>query len=179
MESELCDIFTQVAFPGTSDNPFDITANFLYYTVWPTKIDNNSTESGRKSMDNGIVKEDKTTISNSTIIDGNIKAKENLILNGTIKGNVEIKEFNFFLGPGGELEGDIHAHNVRIRGHMKGDIIATGKVEITKEANFSGKIKSQGISVEEGAYFDAHVDLGRKAPQAEAKKETSTGKPTT
>ena len=55
---------------------------------------------------------------------------------------------------------------------MKGDILATGKVEITKEANFSGKIKSMSISVEEGAYFDAFVDLGQKNPPAKNQKET-------
>lgn len=130
-------------------------------------------------MENGIVKEDKTTINSSTIIDGNIKAKEHLIINGTIKGNVEIRNFNLFLGPGGRIEGEVQAQNVRIRGHMKGDILATGKVEITKEANFSGKIKSISISVEEGAYFDAFVDLGQKNSGTEDQKEASTKKPTT
>ena len=113
-------------------------------------------------MEDGVVKEEKTTINNSTIIDGNIKAEEHLIINGTIKGNVDIKGFNLFLGSGGKIEGEVHAQNIRIRGQMKGDIIATGKVEITREANYSGKIKSKGISVEQGAFFDAYVDLGEK-----------------
>ena len=112
-------------------------------------------------MEDGVVKEEKTTINRSTIIDGNIKAKEHLIINGTIKGNVEIRDFNLFLGPGGRLEGEVHAQNVRIRGHMKGKIEAQEKVEITTEAYFSGNIKSKSISVEKGAYFDAFVDLGR------------------
>lgn len=51
---------------------------------------------------------------------------------------------------------------------MKGDIIATGKVEITNEANFSGNIKSKGISVEQGAYFDAFVNLGQITGRTEA-----------
>lgn len=116
-------------------------------------------------MEDGIVKEEKTTISSSIIIDGNIKAEEHLIINGTIKGNVEIRNYNLFLGPNGRLEGGVHAHNVRIRGHMRGDINAKGKVEITQEANFSGNIKSKGISVEKGAYFNAFVNLGQKSPR--------------
>ena len=48
---------------------------------------------------------------------------------------------------------------------MKGEIKATGRVEITREAKFSGKIKCKSISVEKGAYFDADVDLGRKSPE--------------
>jgi cytoskeletal protein CcmA (bactofilin family) len=127
----------------------------------------------------GIVKEEKTTINSSTTIDGNIKAKEHLIINGRIKGNVDIEGYNLFLGPGGRLEGEVRSKNVKIRGHMKGDIIASGTVEIANEAHFSGNIKSNGISVEQGAYFDALVNLGRIPPGNEAQKETSTGKPPT
>ena len=125
----------------------------------------------------GIVKEEKTTINSSTIIDGNIKAEEHLVINGRITGNVEILNYNLFLGPGGRIEGQIRAQNVKIRGHMKGDIVATGKVEITKEANFSGKIKSNGISVEQGAYFDAYVDLGRKPYGSEKPKKAPSDNP--
>jgi cytoskeletal protein CcmA (bactofilin family) len=127
----------------------------------------------------GIVKEEKTTINNSTTIDGNIKAKEHLVINGTIKGNVNIEGHNLFLGSGGKIEGEVRAHDVRIRGHMKGDIIATGKVEITKEANYSGEIKSKGISVEQGAYFDAFVHLGEKTSETAKPKITPTEKATT
>ena len=125
-------------------------------------------------MEDGIIKEDKTTINNSTVIDGNIKAQEHLIINGIIKGNVEINNFNLFLGPGGKIEGEVHAQNVRIRGHMKGDINATGKVEITREANFTGDIKSKSISVEQGAYFNASVKLGRESAETKSQKESST-----
>ena len=130
-------------------------------------------------MENGIVKEEKTTINSSTTIVGNIKAEEHLIINGTITGNVEIRGYNLFVGPGGKLEGEVYAQNVRIRGHMKGDVSATGTVEITKEANYTGKIESKGISVEQGAHFDAFVNLGRETPGAAgAQKDKLTEKPT-
>jgi len=115
-------------------------------------------------MENGIEQAAKTIINNSTSIVGNIKADEHFIINGTVKGNVRIGSNNLFIGPQGRLEGEAIAQNVRIRGHMKGEIQAEGKVEITKEANFSGKIISKGISVESGAYFDASVELGSGSP---------------
>ena len=113
-------------------------------------------------MQDEIVHEEKTSISSSTSIVGDIKAEEHLIINGAIKGNIEITNYNLFIGPSGRVEGEVRARNVRIRGHMKGKIKARAKVEITTEAYFSGKIKSKSISVEKGAYFDALVDLGGK-----------------
>ena len=112
-------------------------------------------------MQNGIKQEEKTSINNLTYIVGNIKAEEPLIINGKLKGNIEIGNHNFFLGPSGRIKGNIYAQNVRIRGFMKGGIKAKGKVEITKEADFSGKIDSKSISVESGANFNASVNAGR------------------
>ena len=56
---------------------------------------------------------------------------------------------------------------------MKGEIKATGKVEITREAKFAGKIKCKTFSVEKGAYFNADVDLDRKSPEKGSLEETS------
>ena len=124
-------------------------------------------------MQNAIKQVEKTFISSSTSIVGNLKTAENLIINSTLKGNVEIGDYDFFLGPNGRLEGEVHAKNVKIRGQMKGEIKAKEKVEITKEAHFSGKIKSKSISVEKGAYFDAYVDLDRKSLRPQTLEETS------
>jgi len=125
-------------------------------------------------MESGVVNEQKTTINNSIIIEGDIQAKEHLIINGTITGNIDIRGFNLFLGPGGKIEGEIRAKNVRIRGHMKGDIVATGTIEVTKEADFFGKISSRGISIEHGAYLDAYVDSGKKHSGTLSSKKTPT-----
>ena len=46
---------------------------------------------------------------------------------------------------------------------MQGDINATGKVEIAREAKFSGKIKGKSIHVEKGAFFDADVSFSRES----------------
>jgi len=130
-------------------------------------------------MNNGISKEEKTAISHSTTIVGNIKAEEHLIINGTVKGNIQIDKYNLFIGPNGRLDGDVHAHNVRVRGHMRGEINAKGTVAVTKEANFSGVVRSNGISIEEGAFFEASVELGRGSKKSEVLPKTSSKKPIT
>ena len=125
-------------------------------------------------MEIDIPNKERTAISHSTSIVGNIKAEEHLIINGTVKGNIEINNYTLFIGPSGRLDGEVHAQNVRVRGYMRGEINAKGSVEITQEANFSGIIRSKGISVESGAFSDALVELGRGSPEPEDVQKTST-----
>ena len=130
-------------------------------------------------MKNGTTNKERTSISHSTSIDGNINAQEHLVINGTVKGNIEIKGFSLFIGPSGRLEGDVLAGNVKVRGYMQGKINATGKVEITQEAQFLGEIISNGILVEKGAYFDATAKLGRGLQKTEDVQKSSSDKPYT
>lgn len=123
-------------------------------------------------MKNGVKKDDKTSINTLTYIVGNIKAEENLIVNGKVKGNIEIRNHNLFLSSSGKIKGNIYAKNVKIRGQMIGEIQATGRVEIAREAKFSGEIKCKSVSVEKGAYFDANVCLGRKPLEKVASEDT-------
>ena len=80
---------------------------------------------------------------------------------------MEIKKHKFILGPSGRLKGNIYGQNINVQGHMQGDIIATGKVEIAREAKFSGKITGKSVTVEKGAHFDADVNLGQQSPKNE------------
>ena len=107
-----------------------------------------------------IIAVEKTIINNTTSIVGDITAKENFIVNGTVKGSIKIGGHNLLLGSKGRIEGDVDAQDVKIFGHMTCDIKATGKVEITKEANYSGNIISKSITVEDGANFNGSVKLG-------------------
>ena len=127
-------------------------------------------------MQDEVIQEEKTSISSTTYIIGDIKAEEHFIINGTLKGNIEIKDRNFFLGPKGRLEGKIQAQNVKIRGHMDGEINAKGRVEIAREANFSGKIQCKSLTVESGAFLDAIISMDQKSTGTGIEKELPVDK---
>ena len=62
---------------------------------------------------------------------------------------------------------------------MQGKINATGKVEIAREAHYSGEIISQDILVEKGAYFEASAKLGRGGQKSDDLQKASPEKPDT
>ena len=62
-----------------------------------------------------------------------------------------------------------------INGQFKGNIKASGKVAVTKKADFNGEIKAKSFSVEDGAYFKGVVELDREPHNKSAGTETPKG----
>ena len=106
--------------------------------------------------------EGKTIIGEKIAIDGAIRGREDLFIEGSVKGRIEVETHHLTVGPRGQVEAEIQAANVTISGRLVGNINATGKVEITKEADFNGEIKAKSISVEDGAYLKAVIELKRE-----------------
>ena len=121
----------------------------------------------------------ETTMENTVIgekisIEGNIRGDEHIVVEGSMKGNVEMEKHNFTVGSKGRVEGEINAQKVKVSGQMIGNIKTQGKVEITKEADFMGDIRAKSISVEDGAYFKGSIELEREPHR----KTASTGEST-
>ncbi len=104
----------------------------------------------------------KTIIGEQITIDGIIQGKEDLLIEGSVKGRIEVETHHLTVGSRGQVEAEIQASNVTISGRLVGNINAAGKVEITKEADFNGEIKAKSISVEDGAYLKAVIELKRE-----------------
>ena len=117
-----------------------------------------------------VSSQEKTVIGQHISVEGIVRGKENLVIEGSMKGSIELEKHQVTVGPNGKVEAEIHADNVIISGRLVGNIIAQGKVEITKEADFSGEIKAKRISVEDGAYLKAVIELERPSDKKEMPK---------
>ena len=116
-----------------------------------------------------ITRADKTIIGEQISIEGTIRGKGDLVIEGSVKGSIEVEAHHLTIGPKGQVESEIHAANVTISGKLNGNVTAKGKVEITKEADFKGEIKAKSISVEDGAHLKAAIELTQ-----EPKKELAS-----
>ena len=107
-------------------------------------------------------RDQRTVIGEHIFIEGDIRGEENLLLEGSIKGNIDLGAHNFIIGSKGRFEGEISAQNLGVSGQLVGNVKVQGKVKFTKEADFSGNIKAKSISVEEGAFFKGFIELDRE-----------------
>lgn len=112
---------------------------------------------------------DRTIIGEHISIEGTIRGRGDLIIEGSVKGSIEVEDHHLTIGPKGQVDSEIRAANVTISGKLRGNIDAKGKVMLTREADFSGEIKARSLSVEDGAHLKAAIQLAQ-----EPKKETAS-----
>ena len=100
------------------------------------------------------------TIGKAVKISGQIYSKEDLYVDGDVEGTIEALEHKLTVGPNGRLQaGVVKAREVVILGSVQGNVEATDKLEIRKDAKLIGDIKTARIVIEDGAYFKGSIDI--------------------
>lgn len=99
-----------------------------------------------------------TIIGSSIVIDGEITGDEDLVIQGTVKGKISLKE-SLYVEESGSVEADIETQNVDVSGQVTGNITATDKVELKAQCRVVGDIKAPRILIADGASFKGNVDM--------------------
>ena len=99
-----------------------------------------------------------TVIGSSIVIDGEISGEEDLVIQGTVKGKIALRE-SLFVEGSGVVEADIETQNVEIGGRVTGNILASDRVELKSDCRVVGDIKAPRILIADGASFKGNVDM--------------------
>ncbi|MBZ5607413.1 MAG: polymer-forming cytoskeletal protein [Acidobacteriia bacterium] len=110
-------------------------------------------------------------IGKSVMIKGQIFSREDLTIDGEIDGSVELQEHRLTVGPNGKLQAGVKAREVVVLGTIHGNVEATDKIDIRKDAKLVGDIKTVRIVIEDGAFFKGSIDIVR--PEAKAAAATA------
>jgi cytoskeletal protein CcmA (bactofilin family) len=94
-----------------------------------------------------------TLISEGCRVAGVITGSCDFQVNGEVEGDCEI-DSTLMLAKSSLWKGTIQAANVIVSGHVEGDIIASGRVEITDTARITGTVSASAIAVAEGAVVE-------------------------
>ena len=112
------------------------------------------------------------TIGPSMTIKGEIRAREELLVDGEVEGSLESQAL-LTVGPNGKVRANIKAREVVIYGSVRGNVEVTEKIAIREQGSLIGDIKSAGISIDDGAYFKGSIDIMRPEPKVTTKPVVS------
>jgi cytoskeletal protein CcmA (bactofilin family) len=104
------------------------------------------------------------TIGKAVKIVGQIFSREDLYVDGEVEGTLEAIEHKLTIGPHGTVKATVKAREVAVLGSIGGNVEATEKIEIRKDAKLVGDIKTARIIIEDGAYFKGSIDIVKQEP---------------
>jgi cytoskeletal protein CcmA (bactofilin family) len=118
------------------------------------------------------------SIGKAVKIIGQIYSKEDLYVDGDLEGTVEAMEHKLTIGPNGTVHASVKAREVVALGTIQGNVEATERIEIRKDAKLVGDIRTARIIIEDGAYFKGSIDIVKPEPgKAPAKPAAATPAP--
>lgn len=106
-------------------------------------------------------------IGSSIHVDGTLKGDEDLLIQGKVKGTVELKNNSVTIGESGQVNADIFAQTIAVEGRLEGKLVASERVVIRKTAQIKGTIVAPRVTLEDGARFNGSIDMD---PETEALK---------
>jgi cytoskeletal protein CcmA (bactofilin family) len=117
------------------------------------------------------------TIGKAVKVVGQIFSREDLYVDGEVEGTVEALEHKLTIGPNGTVRAAVKAREVVALGTIQGNVEATDKIEIRKDAKLTGDIRTARIIIEDGAYFKGSIDIVKPEPAAKAAVKAQTSSP--
>lgn len=121
----------------------------------------------------------QATIGKAVKINGQIVSREDLFIDGDVEGTVELNDNKITIGPNGRVQAAVRAREVVVLGAIQGNVEATDRIDIRKEARLVGDIKTARIVIEDGAYFKGSIDIVKSEakPVGSAATATASGLP--
>jgi cytoskeletal protein CcmA (bactofilin family) len=97
------------------------------------------------------------------VLTGTLAGQEDVFIDGTVEGTIELPDSNLTVGPNGDVKANIKARKITVFGRVTGKMFPSERIEILKTATVSGTVKTPRIVVEEGAIIHGKIEsLGQE-----------------
>ncbi len=105
-------------------------------------------------------------IGKSIVVKGDLSGSEDLYVEGSVEGKIELRNNSLTVGPNGNVKADVIAKAVIIQGKLDGTVNASDRVELRKSAIVTGDLTTQHVAIEEGALLKGKVDVQKEVGRA-------------
>jgi len=107
-------------------------------------------------------------------IKGEIICKEDLFVDGTLEGKLDIGNALVTIGPNGKVKADISAREIVVRGQVEGKLEATERVQLWNTGRVSGEVRTERLAIEDGAVLRGKVEAGKLNARANESRSKNT-----
>ena len=102
------------------------------------------------------------TIGPHLIVNGELSAEEDLTIEGVVEGFVYVRTGTLTIEPTARVRADVRAARVIVRGHLRGALAASERIELAQSARMDGSLSAPLITIAEGARFNGAIDMSHR-----------------
>lgn len=116
---------------------------------------NKKAEKRKNSAEKGV-----TLIAANTEVTGNVHFVNHLYINGHVSGNITADvgtDATVVVSEEGSVAGEIHVPNVVVNGRVEGNVYATNRMELARNAEVKGNVYYRLIEMQLGAMVDGQL----------------------
>jgi cytoskeletal protein CcmA (bactofilin family) len=118
-------------------------------------------------------------IGKSVHIKGELTAKEEMTIDGTVDGRIVVESHQLTIGAHGRITAEVRAKSVIVHGKIVGNVTAEEKAEVRPGGVVEGDIHSPRVILIDGALFKGNIDMASHAKRgAGAPATRQRGEPT-
>jgi cytoskeletal protein CcmA (bactofilin family) len=99
-----------------------------------------------------------TVISQGITIEGEITSEEEVIVQGTIRGKLDVQDA-VVIEQGATVEADVTATSIAVAGQVTGNVVASDRVDLQAGGKLIGDVKTARLTIADGASFKGNVDM--------------------
>jgi len=92
---------------------------------------------------------------------GEVTGSEDLVIEGTFEGMVQLDQGNLTIGTTAKVTADIVAAEIMVFGNVKGNVRAKKRIKIEKDGSVTGDLTTPEILIEDGAVFKGSIEIDR------------------
>lgn len=103
-----------------------------------------------------------SVIGSDMVVDGNIRAKEAVRIEGSVTGDVET-EGALIISASGKVKGNVKGSSIIIGGSLEGDLCSGGRTEVVSTGKVIGNIRTKSLVVDENAVFQGQCIMNAES----------------
>ena len=104
-------------------------------------------------------------LSENLRVKGEITGSEDLVIEGTFEGLVQLGDTKLTIGTTAKVTADIIAGEVVIYGKVNGNVRAKDRIEIKRDGSVIGDLTTPQIFIEDGAFFKGSIEIKKSFEQ--------------
>jgi cytoskeletal protein CcmA (bactofilin family) len=109
-------------------------------------------------------------IGNTLLIKGEVFSEDEILIEGRIQGKINVKN-RVIIGINGNVEADIEAREVVIKGKVTGNVKGGQRVEIVPAGVLHGNINAPRVVIADSGIFEGNIEMRGREEKSKGRED--------